>query len=68
MHKSIETETEKQKKEEEEPMLVVNEVVQIKDKKLPTTGKVPFLKDGVTILRPVADRSKYESTGWKLVY
>jgi len=68
MSKSIETEVEKQKKEEKEPMLVVDEVVQSKDKKLPTTGKVPFLKDGVTILRSVTDRCKYESSGWKLVY
>jgi|WetSurMetagenome_2_1015567.scaffolds.fasta_scaffold22143_4 hypothetical protein len=66
MNKSTETETEKQKKEE--PMLVVDEVVKKETKKLPATGKVPFFKDGVTILRPVADRDKYESDGWKLVY
>ena len=66
MNKSTETEIEKQKKEE--PMLVVDEVVQSEDKKLPESGKVPFFKDGVTILRSVTDRYKYESSGWKLVY
>jgi len=47
---------------------VVEEAIQSEVKKLPSTGKVPFFKDGVTILRPVTDRYKYESTGWKLVY
>jgi len=66
MNKSTGMKTEKQKKEE--PMLAVDEVVQNEDKKLPESGKVPFFKDGVTILRSVTDRYKYESTGWKLVY
>ena len=53
---------------EEEEAPVIEEPIQNEVKKLPTTGKVPFFKDGVNILRPVTDRYKYESTGWKLVY